>query len=151
MPHFEIRHHGPITEIVMGPTLLGRQIFPFRAYVVDGLLIDTGPPVNQAQMAAFLREHRIEQVVNTHHHEDHAGLNAMINAQLGLTPLAHPLAVPLLADLPPIQLYRQLTWRKAANSRTAPLGEWLETPSYRFRVLHTPGHADDHIVLHEPS
>jgi glyoxylase-like metal-dependent hydrolase (beta-lactamase superfamily II) len=151
MPFFQVQTHGPITEIVMGPALMGRNVFPFRAYVVDGLLIDTGPPLCRAQMSAFLREHPVSQVVNTHHHEDHAGLNAMINAQLGLTPLAHPLAVPILADLPPIQAYRKLTWRTAANSRTVPIGEVVETPRYRFRVLHTPGHADDHIVLHEPN
>lgn len=150
MPYFQVHHHGPVTEIVMGPTVLGRQIFPFRAYLVDGLLIDTGPPVNHAEMAAFLRDHRVEQVVNTHHHEDHAGLNAMITEQLGLTPQAHALAVPLLAALPPIQLYRKLTWRSARNSRATPLGAVVATPRYRFHVLHTPGHADDHVVLHEP-
>jgi glyoxylase-like metal-dependent hydrolase (beta-lactamase superfamily II) len=97
-----------------------------------------------------LREYRVEQVVNTHHHEDHAGNNALINEQLGLTPLVHPLAVPILANLPPIQFYRKLTWRTAPNSRTSALGEVVETQRYRFRVLHTPGHADDHVVLHEP-
>lgn len=151
MPHFQVHTHGPVTEIVMGPTVLGKQIFPFRAYLVDGLLIDTGPPINQAEMAAFLREHPVDQVVNTHHHEDHAGLNAMLNTQFGLTPLAHPLAVDLLADLPPIQLYRRATWRSAANSRTAPVGDVVETPRYRFQVLHTPGHTDDHIALYEPN
>lgn len=151
MPIFEVHQHGPVTEIVMGPTLFGRPVFPFRAYLVDGLLIDTGPPINQAQMAAFLREHRVEQVVNTHHHEDHAGLNAMINQQLGLTPLVHESAVALLADLPPIQRYRQITWRPAANSRTRAIGAVVETNRYRFEVLHTPGHADDHVVLHEPN
>lgn len=150
MPYFQVNTHGPITEIVMSPVLFGRPVFPFRAYLVDGLLIDTGPPLVQAQMAAFLKEHRVEQVVNTHHHEDHAGNNALINEQLKLTPLAHPLAVPILADVPPIEFYRQLTWRMPANSRTAPLGSVVETPRYRFEVLHTPGHSHDHVVLYEP-
>jgi glyoxylase-like metal-dependent hydrolase (beta-lactamase superfamily II) len=149
MPYFQVHTHGPVTEIVMSPSLAGRPLFPFRAYLVDGLLIDTGPPISRAQMAAFLREHRVEQVVNTHHHEDHAGNNALINAQLGLVPVAHALAVPLLAELPPIQLYRKLTWRSAPPSRVAAVGDTLTTPRYRFEILHTPGHADDHIVLHE--
>ena len=149
MSLFELRTHGPVTEILMGPTLFGRPVFPFRAYLVDGLLIDTGPPVNRAQMAAFLREHPVAQAVNTHHHEDHAGNNVLLNA-LGVTPLAHPAAIPLLAALPPIQFYRRITWGSSADSRTAPVGTWIETPRHRFRVLHTPGHADDHLVLHEP-
>src|SRR5207247_1893328 len=32
----------------------------------------------------------------------------------------------------------------------APLGEGVETPRFRFRVIHTPGHATDHVALFEP-
>lgn len=135
----------------MGPTVLGRLAFPFRAYLVDGLLIDTGPPNQRDHMAAVLREYRIDQVVNTHHHEDHAGNNALIQARLGLTPQAHPAALPVLAALPPTQVYRRLTWGVAANSTAQPLGAVVETPRYRFQVHHTPGHADDHVVLFEPN
>ncbi|PYP70612.1 MAG: hypothetical protein DMD36_06145 [Gemmatimonadetes bacterium] len=31
------------------------------------------------------------------------------------------------------------------------MDDWLETPRFRFRVIHTPGHAADHIVLYEPN
>jgi glyoxylase-like metal-dependent hydrolase (beta-lactamase superfamily II) len=30
-----------------------------------------------------------------------------------------------------------------------PLGERLETPAHGFEVIHTPGHADDHVALFE--
>lgn len=133
----------------MGPTVMGRLAFPFRAYLIDGLLIDTGPPNQAAQMAAVLKEFPITQVVNTHHHEDHAGNNALVQRRLGITPQAHPAAIATLAALPPIQVYRKLTWGVAANSTAQPLGAVVETPRYRFDVLHTPGHADDHVVLYE--
>lgn len=150
MPLFEVRHHGPVTEFLMGPTLFGRPLFPFRAYLVDGLLIDTGPPVNRREMARMLAEFPVRQVVNTHHHEDHAGNNALISELMGLTPAVHPIGVPLLQDLPPIQLYRKLTWGESLSAPAAALGEWVTTPRHRFRVVHTPGHAPDHVVLHEP-
>jgi glyoxylase-like metal-dependent hydrolase (beta-lactamase superfamily II) len=149
--HFEVRQLGPITEFLMGPTVMGRLAFPFRAYLVDGLLIDTGPPSQQSHMAAVLREFKIDQVVNTHHHEDHAGNNALIIRELGITPQAHPLAIPVLANLPPIQLYRRISWGQAENAPAQPLGATVRTPRYEFQVHHTPGHADDHVVLYEPN
>lgn len=151
MPVFEVRQHGPITEFLMGPSVLGRHVLPFRCYLVDGLLIDTGPPNQAADVAKLVRELPVRQVVNTHHHEDHAGNNALITSLTGITPRAHALAVPLLATVPPIQLYRKLTWGEARDSVVEPLGEVLETERYAFRVLHTPGHAPDHVVLVEPS
>ncbi len=150
MPVFEVRRHGPITEFLMGPTVFGRPAMPFRCYLVDGLLIDTGPPNQARDVARLLGEFPIRQVVNTHHHEDHAGNNALITALTGITPRAHALAVPLLAALPPIQLYRKLTWGVARDAVVEPLGDVLETEHHAFRVVHTPGHAPDHVVLVEP-
>lgn len=151
MPVPRLRQHGPVTEITLDATWAGRSIYPFRAYFVDGLLIDTGPPRQAAGFAAAMQHLGVEQAVNTHHHEDHAGNNRMLVDRFGVTPWAHAMAVPLLERLPPIQLYRRVTWGAAEDAPARPLGEWLETPRYRFRVLHTPGHSPDHIVLHEPN
>jgi glyoxylase-like metal-dependent hydrolase (beta-lactamase superfamily II) len=30
------------------------------------------------------------------------------------------------------------------------LGEWLDTKTYRFQIVATPGHSEDHVVLYEP-
>jgi glyoxylase-like metal-dependent hydrolase (beta-lactamase superfamily II) len=147
---FEVRRHGPITEFVMGPAPLGRPLLPVRCYLVDGLLIDTGPPSQARDLAHVLREFPVRQVVNTHHHEDHAGNNALITATLGLRPRIHPLGVPLLADVPGMGLYRRVVWGMPPNSAAEPLGDLVETERHRFRVVHTPGHAPDHVVLVEP-
>lgn len=151
MPAPRLRQHGPVTEITLDATWAGRVIYPFRAYFVDGLLIDTGPPCQAAAFEAVMQHLGVEQAVNTHHHEDHAGNNAMLHDRFGVTPWAHAACVPLLEQLPPIQMYRRLTWGASTDAPAKPLGEWLETSRYRFRVLHTPGHSPDHIVLHEPN
>lgn len=48
------------------------------AYVLDGLLIDTGPPVVGPQLRRLLADLDLLQVVNTHAHEDHVGNNELL-------------------------------------------------------------------------
>ena len=94
--------------------------------------------------------------MNTHSHEDHIGANARLQSQHdGLPILAHPLALPVLADprsAQPLQLYRRLLWGWPEPSNGEPIfdGTMIETDRYRFRVMHTPGHGADHICLYEP-
>jgi ribonuclease/clavin/mitogillin len=151
MPPVKIVTHGPITEFVFEATLFKQHVMPLRAYFVDGLLIDTGSPRLSSLFESLLKEYPITQVVNTHHHEDHAGNNALVNQLLGITPYAHALAMPLLTTPARIPFYRQAVWGAAAASSVQPIGETIETPRYRFLVLHTPGHSPDHIVLLEPN
>ncbi len=40
----QINHFGPVTQIKIGRELEGRVLYWTAAYLVDGLLIDTGCP-----------------------------------------------------------------------------------------------------------
>ena len=40
-------------------------------YLIDGLLIDTGPYRKREELIALFEQRSIEQVILTHHHEDH--------------------------------------------------------------------------------
>ncbi|RME55902.1 MAG: MBL fold metallo-hydrolase, partial [Caldilineae bacterium] len=68
-----IQQHGPITAIRMARSLLGRPIYWTTAYLLDGLLIDSGPPCLAADLVRTLAGARVEQIVVTHCHEDHIG------------------------------------------------------------------------------
>ncbi len=134
----------------MARTWLGRPIYTTEAYLVDGLLVDSGCPATGARLAAWCRGQPIRQVVNTHHHEDHSGGNAVLRRELGLTVAAAPAAVPILADFPHLQFYRRLAWGQPANVTVDTLGEVVETEHYGFEVIPTPGHCPDHVCLWEP-
>src|SRR3990170_1358700 len=131
-----VRRVGEVTQLKMARTVLGWPLYAVCAYFVDGLLLDTGPPAVQRELRGVLADLPVHVAVNTHAHEDHVGNNALL-AERGVTPFAHPLAIPLIAAPPHLQLYRQIVWGVPVPAAARPVPEELATPRYRFRVLHT--------------
>jgi glyoxylase-like metal-dependent hydrolase (beta-lactamase superfamily II) len=146
----QVSHHGPVTRLHMARTFLGRPIYPVNAYLVDGLLIDTGCPGTARRLLAWCRTRRVQQVVNTHYHEDHSGGNGPLRRVLGVPVAAPPEALPILAHFPRLPFYRRIVWGQPENVVAEPLGSVVETEHYRFEVIPTPGHSPDHICLFEP-
>jgi len=142
--------YGPITRIHMARTFFGRSLYTVEAYLVDGLLVDSGCPATASELVAWCRGRGIGQVVNTHHHEDHSGGDGALQRRLGLSIAAPPTAVPILADFPRLECYRRVVWGQPGDVVAEPLGDVVETDRYRFEVIPTPGHCDDHVCLFEP-
>lgn len=142
--------HGPITRIHLARTFLGRSLYTVEAYLVDGLLVDTGCPATAPELAAWCREHGVRQIVNTHYHEDHSGGDRLLQRALGLPVAAPSEAVPILADFPRLECYRRIIWGQPGNVVAEPLRGTIETNRYRFEVIPTPGHCPDHVCFFEP-
>ena len=141
--------HSPFTRIRLARTFFGRSLYEVSAYLVDGLLIDCGPPHTAPELVAWLQNQVVHQVINTHHHEDHSGANKKLAEVLGL-PLAAPsAAIPLLADFPRLEIYRRVVWGQPIGVQVQPLGRMVETELYRFRIVETPGHCSDHVCFFE--
>jgi glyoxylase-like metal-dependent hydrolase (beta-lactamase superfamily II) len=148
--------YGPVTRFDLARTIAGRGRYWTTAYLVDGLLIDTGCAHTAREFVAALKDTPLTKIVNTHSHEDHIGANGLFQHQRGdLAILAHPLAIPVLVDprgQQPLQPYRKVLWGWPEPSQANPLsdGAWLETEHFRFQVIYTPGHSPDHLCLYEP-
>lgn len=143
---------GPVTKIKLSRAIFGRPFYFTAAYWVDSLLIDTGCAYTEGEIMRTLEGLPIERIVNTHSHEDHIGANAALQEKRGIKILAHPLALPVLADPrgnQPLQPYRRIFWGYPRSSEGQSIGEMVETEHYRFQVIHTPGHSPDHICLYE--
>jgi len=70
----------------------------------------------------------------------------------GLLPLAHPKTFSYLQDPSQwIPWYRRLVWGCPHPSETGALDSKIQTQRFRFLVIPTPGHSDDHICLYEPN
>jgi glyoxylase-like metal-dependent hydrolase (beta-lactamase superfamily II) len=143
---------GEVIRLRLARGILGRPAYFTAAYWVDGLLVDTGCAHTARQLTSAVKGWRVEQVANTHSHEDHIGANAALQEMFRCPIRAHPDALPILENprLQPLQPYRRLFWGWPKPSRGEPIGEQVETGQFHFQVIHTPGHSPDHVCLFEP-
>ncbi|WLR42725.1 MBL fold metallo-hydrolase [Bacillus carboniphilus] len=126
----------------LGPNM---KVFLFQA---DDMLIDSGPKRMAKQVQEILSERTINEVVYTHHHEDHTGNALWIEKYLKVSQWIHPSGVKLCKEKTRLPFYRAMTWNNREAFHPLPLEQpYIETKNYFFKIVHTPGHAIDHIVL----
>ncbi len=147
-----IKHFQEVTIARMAHAILGHPIYFTASYFVDGLLVDTGPAILEKEFLRILPLDRINLIVNTHHHEDHIGSNAILQKQFHLPIYAFSLAIPFIENplLLHEQLYRRLTWGVPKPSHPHPIGSVVTTQNLSFNVIYTPGHSFADITLFEP-
>ena len=123
--------------------------YSVSAYLVDGLLVDSGQAHTAEELTNFLKDKEIRTVVNTHYHEDHISANALLKERYGVELLAHPLAIDRINRPAILYPYQEEVWGYPIPSQVEDIGDSVTTPHFRFEVIHTPGHSDDHICLFE--
>ncbi|MGA2158214.1 MAG: MBL fold metallo-hydrolase [Dehalococcoidia bacterium] len=121
------------------------------AYLVDGLLVDSGPAHTAQELTAFLKDKIVKKVVNTHFHEDHISANKLLQDAYGVEIFAHALAIDKINRPAELYPYQEEVWGYPVPSLVKPLADILETEKYRFEVIATPGHDLDHVCLFERS
>lgn len=150
----KITSFDAIIRIDSARTVAGRGYYWATAYLMDGLLIDTGCAHTAIKLEEFLQDIKLTGIINTHSHEDHIGANGLLQKRKNVELFAHPLALPILEkprERQPLQLYRQLFWGWPAPSmgKAVQNGQFIETDNFKFQVIYTPGHSPDHLCLYE--
>jgi len=99
-------------------------------------VVDPGPD-EPSHIDAILREGagRIRWILVTHTHEDHSP---------AATPLARATGAQLRGVVAPDDFYQDLIFKPDVALSDEPL---LQTPEFRLRAVHTPGHACNHYCL----
>ncbi|MBO8172395.1 MAG: MBL fold metallo-hydrolase [Bacillaceae bacterium] len=142
----EVFDHGPVKVWHIKFKILG-QFFQSCVYLLDGLLIDTGPARFQNQLSSFYREHGVEQVVLTHHHEDHSGTAGWIARNMNIPIYAHRAGLQNLASPAKLPFYRKKVWGNCEPVQALPMSDEVETERFRLSVIYSPGHSHDHVAL----
>ncbi len=120
----------------------------------NAFLIGTGPaylvdpgsaePAEQEKLFDALEGRRVDAIILTHHHPDHIGAATVCASRYHVPILAHPRTAELLRGKVAVD-------RLIDDGTTLDLGE---APHGRGRwtleAVHTPGHAQGHIVFWQP-
>lgn len=120
-------------------------------YRLSRCVIDTGPPNQWGTVRGFFQERSVEQVLITHHHEDHSGNGAHLQRQMhaavymphrGLDPMRHGF---------PLRPYQHVIWGAPEwfVPRAVP-SEIRLADGLVLRPVATPGHSPDMTCYLEP-
>jgi glyoxylase-like metal-dependent hydrolase (beta-lactamase superfamily II) len=126
-----------------GSRLAGMDV---SAYVVRGVLVDSGFPRASSALGRFLDERPIIGAMLTHYHEDHAG-NAELIARRGIPLAMNPVTLERLRDPKRIRLYRRVVWGTPSRLTSESRHFATEMP---LEFVDTPGHSPDHSVVWDP-
>ncbi|WP_153731506.1 MBL fold metallo-hydrolase [Sporosarcina obsidiansis] len=120
------------------------NVFCFKT---DGILIDTGSQSLLEEFKPFFAEADIDQVVITHSHEDHTGGARHLQIDYGLPVFMNEMSIRECAEKAEYPMYRKLFWGNRQPYKAQPIGESFTSRIASWKVISTPGHAEDHLAF----
>jgi len=144
----KISHHEDVICAQDEVPLLTTTL-PVSFFLVDGLLLDTGPSSLAELSTVFFDGHEIDQVVLTHVHEDHCGMAGWLHKNKHIPVYIHRDAVASASKKASLPLYRLRVWGERLPFRAQAMPEEILTPNHRFKPIDTPGHCANHVVFYE--
>jgi glyoxylase-like metal-dependent hydrolase (beta-lactamase superfamily II) len=113
------------------------------------VLIDPGAEADRLISAVERSGREPTAIWLTHAHLDHVGAIAGLERRWKLPVYLHPLDEPLYTMASrQAALYGIPYEQPPAADRTLGEGDVLDVGSFRFTVMHAPGHAPGHVVIH---
>ncbi|MFY0543812.1 MBL fold metallo-hydrolase [Brevibacillus sp. H7] len=125
----------------------GGQSLQVYLFLVDGMLVDTCSQNMQQDLIPFYQSSTIESVVLTHSHEDHVGTAAWLEKNKNVPIYIHPTSIEFCSKPITYHMYRQIYWGIREPFAAEPLPDSIHSNHYVWKIIETPGHADDHVVL----
>ena len=116
----------------------------FIVYRLGGTVFDTGSTNQWHHVKDFLQEKPLEQLILTHHHEDHAGNAGSITRLTGVKAIAPELTIEKIRHGFKTPIMQKIIWGSPGKADADPLPENLTLSSGEaITAIHTPGHAKD--------
>ena len=141
-----IERYGDVTRLRMVSAAARAIGIDVSAYVVRGVMIDTGFAHARNALLRAVPALTIRAAIVTHWHEDHAG-NVAALAAVGIPIALRADTEATLRSFPRIELYRRAAWGPPPS---------LASPIQRVELddlvcIHTPGHSSDHQIVWDAS
>lgn len=145
---FSTGEHDAVTWM---RAVAGRGNFSINVflYLIDGVLIDTGPARLSAILLPFLGRQKIETVLLTHYHEDHSG-NAPYLANRGIPVYINPSSLERCREKTRLPFYRKFFWGNREAFIPHPLDGKLTAGGLTWEPVPTAGHVFDHRSFYLP-
>lgn len=137
--------------LTVGQNPLSAPKLTVNLFMVDGLLIDTGPPKMRKEVMKELRNKTINQIFVTHHHEDHTGNVAQLTEHFGCPAYSSPLCAEMMKAPPKISFAQYMIWGNRPPYHGLKGVQNIATDRYEFQLIKIPGHAADMVALYEPN
>lgn len=138
----ELLQHDDVTQLRMSSFGSRRAGLAVSAYLVHGVLVDSGFPRARSDFARALESLRPSGAMITHWHEDHAGNVAHLAAH-GVPTWLSDETRAILGQAPAIRLYRRVVWGTPPRLARAP--EPFSHPA--LHPIATPGHSPEHHAI----
>lgn len=140
-----LHRHDDVVRLELSSRRTRMVGFSVSAFMVRGVLVDTGFPLIGDEFERVLSSERLQGVIVTHWHEDHAG-NIDRVARRGIPLAAHAQTLARARAAERIAAYRRFIWGQPLplTAQVVPFEpEGLE-------VIATPGHSADHVAVWDP-
>lgn len=134
-------------QYINGIVTLGPVKLNVYSFATDGVLIDTGSASIFPEFKSFFDSVDVDQVVLTHHHEDHTGGVAYIQEQYHLPVFMHKEKIAYCQKRASYPFYRKMFWGVRKPFTAEPIGNTFQSRNASWKVIETPGHASDHVAF----
>jgi endoribonuclease LACTB2 len=114
-------------------------------YEIDGVLIDTGAAALLEQFKSFFSQMDVDQIVLTHHHEDHSGCVNFLQRNYNLPVYMSDLRREECTKKASYPLYRKLFWGTRPTFTAQVIEQQFTSRTCNWTVIETPGHTNDHL------
>jgi len=145
-----LEEYDQVLAICMSQRILGREVSRTFAYLVDGLLIDTGLPKLGAELVEMITAHELRLIVNTYHNLESMGNNALLQRTFSVPIKAHKEAIERIKYPPKEGIVKRFLLGQPPGSKVSKLKSIVRFKDYYFRVFDTAGIGPGHICLFEP-
>src|SRR3954468_304707 len=138
----EITQHEDVRRIRMWTRRSAAVGYDVSAYLVRGILVDTGFRHVERDLRTAVAELQPRGTVVTHWHEDHAG-NAPMLATANVPMWLSPYTEAKLRERQQVKLYRHIVWGRPRALR----GPYTPVDPAPLELIPTRGHSADHHVV----